>query len=163
MMQENISNGVVVADEIDVGQRDGFDHGGANVAEADVAHHARRLGRATGALRAEADRNGAGDVGHHQVRECDVLESGFAVAPHLDGAAVDFVNQAVRHRDVARVAAAEAEDAPAGAEGAVGDRDELAASEERAGIVLALHVAIADVDEAAGNKRARSDTRRRPA
>ena len=65
---------------------------------------------------------------------------------HLDGAAVGLIDDAVGDRDVLRIAAAEAEHRPARAEGAVGHRHELATAEQRAGVVLRLHVAVADVD-----------------
>src|SRR6266567_908311 len=64
----------------------------------------------------------------------------------LDRAAVDLVQHAVRHGDVLGFAAAEAEHRPARAERGVRDRDELAAPEQRAGIVLRLDVAVADGD-----------------
>lgn len=81
-----------------------------------------------------------------QIREKDVLDLGLSAEVHLDGTTISFVNDAVGDDDVFRIAAPEAEDGPARTECAVGDGHIFATTEEGAGVVLGLHVAIADVN-----------------
>src|SRR5581483_5210330 len=78
-------------------------------------------------------------------RERDVFEARPGTAPHFDRAAVGFVDEAIGHGDVLGLAAAETEHRPAGAEGTVRHRDELATAEQRAGVVLALDCAVREM------------------
>ena len=93
---------------------------------------------------ADADVDGAGDVLEDEVGERHILIARSWLAVELDGAAVDFVENAVGDGDVFRYAATEAEDRPARAEDAVGDGYEFAASEEGAGVVLGEDGAVTD-------------------
>src|SRR5262249_6573193 len=104
--------GVVVADQIDVGQRYGLHHRRTNVAEADVAHHAGRLRRTAGALGAQADGDRSGYTLHHQIRKRDVLKPGLAVTTHLHRATISLTDQTIGDHDIFRMTSAEAEHAP---------------------------------------------------
>ena len=104
------------------------DHGCADVLKREIADHAlgsrRRVGGAA-IVGIESDGNRASDVAHDQVRERDVLQARAGADADLDGAAVGVVDDAVGDRDVFTFAVAEAEDRPTGAEGRIGDSDEL--------------------------------------
>ena len=75
----------------------------------------------------------------------------FAAAD-FDGAAEGIVDEAIGDADVLHLATAEAEDRPSRAELAIRHGDELAAAEQRAGIVLTLHVAVGHGDVAGADE-----------
>src|SRR5205814_10472245 len=75
-----------------------------------------------------------------------------AATGDFDRAAERFVDEEIGYGDVLRLAAAEPEDRPPRAEGAAGDRHELAAAEQRAGVVRTDHGAVAQVDVLAGDE-----------
>src|SRR5581483_8991821 len=56
------------------------------------------------------------------------------------------IEEAIRYCYVLRYSSAESEDGPSGAERTIAHGYEFAASEESAGVILALDIAIADVD-----------------
>src|SRR5436190_12736364 len=62
----------------------------------------------------------------------------------FDGATARLVDDTIGYRDVFRLAPTKAKDRPARAESAIRHRDEFAAAEQRAGVVLANHRAVAD-------------------
>ena len=108
-----------------------------------------RRGSVSAAPVAQVDGNRPRDILHHQVGEMKVPHLGFRPELHLDRASVGFIDDAIGNRDVLGVSAAETEDRPARAERAVGHGHEPATAEQRAGVVLRLHVAVADVDAVA--------------
>ena len=93
----------------------------------------------------DVDGNRPGHVLQNQIREQKILHLRTGPKLHLDRTAERFINDAVGNGDVFGIAADETEHRPARAERAVGDGDEFATAEQRAGVVLRLHVAILDV------------------
>lgn len=73
-------------------------------------------------------------------------------APHFDRATIGSIDEAIRDGNVLGLAPAETEDRPARRERAIGYRDKLATAEQRARVVLALHIAIADMDVLAADE-----------
>src|SRR5277367_4286831 len=72
------------------------------------------------------------------------MRASFAAA-NFNWTAENRVNDAIGDGYVHRRAAAESENGPARAERAICHRDEFATAEQRAGVVLALDVAVGDV------------------
>src|SRR5262249_50183563 len=121
-----------------------------------IAYDARRLRarrrRVRALRRADADADRSRDVVQDDVGEGHPFEARAGTAVKLEGAAVHLVQYAVRDRDVLGHASPEAEHRPARAERRVGDRHELAAPEQRAGVVLRLDVAVVDRHELAADE-----------
>src|SRR5688572_29776077 len=108
-------------------------YGSTNVTEHDVAHKRflcilRSVWVVVIVLAAEPDTNGTGHILHHNVGECEIFDAGSSSAD-LDRAAVSFVDQAIRYRDILRSAAAETEDGPACAERAIAYGNKFIAAE----------------------------------
>ncbi len=114
-----------------------------NVAEGDISCSSRTTSP-SGVLisRPHADIDRASHVLQHQIRERYVLKPRSGTAVEFYRASVYLVQHAIGDRDVLRNAAAEAENRPSRAEGAVGDGYKPATAEQRASVILRLHIAI---------------------
>src|SRR5262249_4524622 len=100
----------------------------------------------------DADPDRAGHFLQDDVRERHVLEPRPRTPVELERTAEYLMQHTVRHRDVLGDATAEAEDGPPRAEVGARHRHELAAPEQRAGVVLRLDGAVADRDMLAADE-----------
>jgi hypothetical protein len=86
--------------------------------------------------RAHPDVDRSRDILEYQIGEREVFIARAWVPLKFNWASVDLIQNAVRDSNVLNNTAAETEDTPAGAENAIGNGNELAASEQSAGVVL---------------------------
>jgi len=119
-------------------------YGSPNVIEGDISHRHRNVVVRRIEPSTHADADGASDVVENQITEGNILELRAGIALEFDGTTINFMQDAVRNRNISRASAAKAKNRPARAEVRIGYSNIAAGSEQGTRIVTLLHHAIAD-------------------